>query len=74
MPISSILNHLEMHLNHYKLNGNTVDNDLAAIAWAAFALMHFEAECDCHVVRGIMKQIDASYLEEEKTRQGRLNS
>jgi hypothetical protein len=67
MPISSILNHIEMHLNHYKLNGDTAaDDDLAAIAWGVFALMHFESVCDCHECRAIFAYTDKQYLEAQQ--------
>jgi hypothetical protein len=42
------LNHLIQHLNEYLLNGNTKDDNLAAIAWNAIALMHYEEDCKHH--------------------------
>lgn len=40
-PYSSVINHMEAHLNKFKL-GDTSDDNLAAIAWGAFALMTYE--------------------------------
>lgn len=41
IPFSNIINHLEAHLNKFKM-GDTTDDNLAAIAWGAFTLMTFE--------------------------------
>jgi hypothetical protein len=50
IPYSNILNHVENHINKLKVKlakGITVaeddDDDLAAIAWGAFAIMQFDA-------------------------------
>ena len=42
------LNHLIRHVADYLLEGNSHDDNLAAIAWAAFALMHYEEGCKHH--------------------------
>lgn len=42
------LNHLIRHLNDYLQYGNSNDDNLAAIAWAAFTLMHYEERCLHH--------------------------
>lgn len=66
IPISNIINHIEKHLAHFKREGTgCADDDLAAIAWGVFALMHFESTCDCHVIRTQFKNIDKTYLEEQ---------
>lgn len=41
MPHSDLLNHLMRHANLYN-SGDRSDDHLAAVAWGAFALMHFE--------------------------------
>lgn len=46
IPESNIINHLKNHLNLYE-QGDRSDDHLAAIAWATFALMHFEDNCNC---------------------------
>ncbi len=40
-PPKVILNHMLRHLEHYRA-GDREDDDLAAVAWGCFALMHFE--------------------------------
>jgi hypothetical protein len=42
------LNHLIRHVADYLEYGNEGDDNLAAIAWAAFALMHYEETCRHH--------------------------
>lgn len=42
------LNHLVKHVALYLLEGNSKDDNLAAIAWGAFALMHYEEKCRHH--------------------------
>lgn len=65
--MGNIINHIEKHLNHLKADGVlSVDDDLAAIAWGVFALMHFETLCECHIVRATFKGIDKTYLEEQQ--------
>ncbi len=44
------LNHLIKHLVAYLRNGNADDDNLAAIAWGAFALMHYEEDCRHHEI------------------------
>lgn len=67
IPIGNILNHIEKHLAHFKQAGTgTDDDDLAAIAWGAFALMHFCSGCSCHMIRAEFKMIDESYLGDQK--------
>jgi hypothetical protein len=41
MPLSRALASLERHLQQYK-EGDTEEDHLAAVAWNAFALMHYE--------------------------------
>jgi len=43
------LNHLIKHLNLYLLEGNEKDDNLAAIAWGAFTLIHYEERCQHHL-------------------------
>lgn len=46
------LNHLVKHITHYLLHGDDgSDDDLAAIAWNAFALMHYSENCTCHEMK-----------------------
>jgi hypothetical protein len=40
-PYSDVINHLQNHLELFK-EGDTSDDNLAAIAWGAFTLMDFE--------------------------------
>lgn len=42
------LNHLIKHVNEFLAHGNVGDDNLAAIAWNAFALMHYEENCQHH--------------------------
>lgn len=49
IPISERLNHLIKHTNEYVLHGNSNDDNLAAIAWNAIALMHYEDNCQHHL-------------------------
>jgi hypothetical protein len=43
MPFSNIINHMEAHINKFKADPSSAsDDDLAAIAWAAFTLMVFQ--------------------------------
>ena len=47
VPLDATLNHLERHLQLWKMekkSGNKIDGDdhLAKVAWGAFALMHYE--------------------------------
>jgi hypothetical protein len=43
------LNHLIKHVVAYLLEGDSAgDDNLAAIAWGAFALMHYEEHCKHH--------------------------
>jgi hypothetical protein len=53
IPMKERLNHLEKHLQLYKLHGEfdgegKADDNLAAIAWNAIALMHYEENCKHH--------------------------
>jgi hypothetical protein len=48
VPMRERLNHLIKHLNAYMDHGNEGDDNLAAIAWNAFALMHYEEDCKHH--------------------------
>jgi hypothetical protein len=57
IPISVCLNHLENHLANYKMNGNRSEDNMAAIAWNAFAIMHYEEGCKHHL---------APFVEEER--------
>jgi hypothetical protein len=41
IPASNIVNHLMAHLENYRA-GRRDDDHLAAIAWGAFTLMHYE--------------------------------
>lgn len=43
MPLGVVINHLQNHLEKFKLEGCIDDDNLAAIAWGAFALMWYEA-------------------------------
>ena len=43
IPYSCIINHLEAHLNDFKMHRCTKDDNLAAIAWAANTLMAYES-------------------------------
>jgi hypothetical protein len=66
IPIANVINHIEKHLAHFKREGvGCKDDDLAAIAWGVFALMHFESSCDCHIIRAQFKNIDKTYLQEQ---------
>jgi NTP pyrophosphatase (non-canonical NTP hydrolase) len=49
------LNHLIKHVNEYIMNGNKSDDNLAAIAWNAIALMHYEEDCKHHEAPWIEK-------------------
>jgi hypothetical protein len=42
------LNHMIRHMVAYLQEGNAKDDNLAAIAWGAFALMHYEESCSHH--------------------------
>jgi hypothetical protein len=55
IPIHVRLNHLETHLQEYKLHGNVGDDNMAAIAWNAFAIMHYEEGCKHHLAPFIEK-------------------
>lgn len=46
IPRQNIVNHLENHLNLYK-KGKRDEDHAAKIAWAAFALIHFDKDCKC---------------------------
>lgn len=48
IPPEVRLNHLINHITEYLLYGNTKDDNLAAIAWNAIALMHYEENCKHH--------------------------
>ena len=41
VPASVVINHLFLHLSRW-LSGDRSDDHLAACAWGAFALMHYE--------------------------------
>ena len=41
------------HVVRYLQEGNEKDDNLAAIAWGAFALMHYEEGCRCHEAKRI---------------------
>ncbi len=55
IPKRERLNHLIHHAQMYKLDKNTKDDNLAAIAWNAFALMHYEDNCKHHEAPWIEK-------------------
>jgi ketol-acid reductoisomerase len=59
IPIKERLNHLIKHVNEYIANGNVFDDNLAAIAWNAIALMHYEEDCKHHEAPWIDKEEDA---------------
>ncbi len=48
VPASECLNHLIAHVVDFMENGNSKDDNLAAIAWNAIALMHYEEGCRHH--------------------------
>ena len=48
MPPAERLNHLIRHVALYQKEGCSTDDNLAAIAWNAFALMHYEEDCKHH--------------------------
>lgn len=62
IPRQNIINHLENHLNLYKL-GNRSEDHAAKIAWAAFALVHFDNDCRCGegidnlVIQGLINKV-----------------
>ena len=48
IPVAERLNHLINHLISYLESGNESDDNMAAIAWNAFAIMHYEDNCQHH--------------------------
>jgi hypothetical protein len=44
MPVAVIVNHMEKHLNLLKA-GDVTDDHVAAVAWGAYAIMHYQENC-----------------------------
>jgi hypothetical protein len=73
IPIHIRLNHLEKHLQEYKLHGNVSDDNMAAIAWNAFAIMHYEEGCKHHLAPFIEKERRICECENECVKQNKIS-
>ena len=61
IPPSNILTHFEGHYMKYMANDTTEDH-LAKMAWALFTLMHFEEQCEHHIVTERLESVHQQYL------------
>jgi len=70
IPVSDTINHMMEHLLLY-LQGDRTDDHMAAVAWGAFAVMHYEdtgnVACFKDILGGCVKGEDYGKSETGKT-------
>lgn len=65
LPMLDVLKHIKSHLTKWEQGEKLEDDNLAAVAWGVFALMHFESNCQCHTRRNNIRKLDKKYLENQ---------